>query len=32
MVYRELPFSAAAEAHRIIESSAHTGKILLRAQ
>jgi putative PIG3 family NAD(P)H quinone oxidoreductase len=32
MIYRELPFSAAPEAHRIMESSAHTGKILLRAQ
>jgi putative PIG3 family NAD(P)H quinone oxidoreductase len=32
VIYRELPFSAAAEAHRILESSAHTGKILLRAQ
>lgn len=32
MIYRELPFSEAAEAHRIMESSAHTGKILLRAQ
>lgn len=32
VIYRELPMSQAAEAHRIMESSAHTGKILLRAQ
>jgi putative PIG3 family NAD(P)H quinone oxidoreductase len=32
MIYRELALSAAAEAHRIMESSTHTGKILLRAQ
>ncbi|HEV3381638.1 MAG TPA: NAD(P)H-quinone oxidoreductase [Trebonia sp.] len=32
VIYRELPFSEAAKAHRIMESSAHTGKILLRAQ
>lgn len=32
VVYRELPLPEAAEAHRIMESSAHTGKILLRAQ
>jgi putative PIG3 family NAD(P)H quinone oxidoreductase len=32
VIYRELPFSAASEAHRIMESSAHTGKILLRAR
>ncbi|MGH3168819.1 MAG: NAD(P)H-quinone oxidoreductase [Trebonia sp.] len=32
VIYRELPFSEAAQAHRILESSAHTGKILLRAQ
>jgi putative PIG3 family NAD(P)H quinone oxidoreductase len=32
VVYRELPFTEAAEAHRIIEASAHIGKVLLRAQ
>jgi putative PIG3 family NAD(P)H quinone oxidoreductase len=32
VIYRELPFSAAAEAHRIMEASTHTGKILLRAK
>jgi putative PIG3 family NAD(P)H quinone oxidoreductase len=32
VIYRELPFPDAAEAHRIMEASTHTGKILLRAQ
>jgi putative PIG3 family NAD(P)H quinone oxidoreductase len=32
VVYRELPFAEAAEAHRIMEAGAHIGKILLRAQ
>jgi putative PIG3 family NAD(P)H quinone oxidoreductase len=32
VIYRELPFSEAAEAHRIMEASMNTGKILLRAQ
>jgi putative PIG3 family NAD(P)H quinone oxidoreductase len=32
VVYRELPISQAAEAHRIMEASTHTGKILLRAR
>jgi putative PIG3 family NAD(P)H quinone oxidoreductase len=32
VIYRELPISDAAEAHRIMEASAHTGKILLRAR
>src|SRR6202167_5259113 len=30
VIYRELPISEAAEAHRIMEANAHTGKILLR--
>jgi putative PIG3 family NAD(P)H quinone oxidoreductase len=32
VVYRELPFAEAAEAHRIMTASTHTGKILLSAQ
>ena len=32
VVYRELPIGQAAEAHRIMEASTHTGKILLRAR
>jgi putative PIG3 family NAD(P)H quinone oxidoreductase len=32
VIYRELPMSQAPEAHRIMAASAHTGKILLRAQ
>jgi putative PIG3 family NAD(P)H quinone oxidoreductase len=32
VVHRELPISEAAEAHRIMEASTHTGKILLRAR
>jgi putative PIG3 family NAD(P)H quinone oxidoreductase len=32
VIYRELPFPDAAEAHRIMEASANTGKILLRAR
>ena len=32
VIYRELPFSEVAEAHRIMEAGLHTGKILLRAQ
>ncbi|HEX6451255.1 MAG TPA: NAD(P)H-quinone oxidoreductase [Trebonia sp.] len=32
VIYRELPFPDAAEAHRIMEGSAHIGKILLRAR
>ena len=32
VIYRELPFPDAAEAHRIMEASTHTGKILLRAR
>jgi putative PIG3 family NAD(P)H quinone oxidoreductase len=32
VIYRELPISDAAEAHRIMEASTHTGKILLRAR
>jgi putative PIG3 family NAD(P)H quinone oxidoreductase len=32
VVHRELPISQAAEAHRIMEASTHTGKILLRAR
>jgi putative PIG3 family NAD(P)H quinone oxidoreductase len=32
VIYRELPFPEAPEAHRIMEASAHTGKILLRAR
>lgn len=32
VIYRELPMPEAAEAHRIMESSTHTGKILLRAR
>lgn len=32
VVYRELPFAEAAEAHRIIAASTHTGKVLLCAQ
>jgi putative PIG3 family NAD(P)H quinone oxidoreductase len=32
VVYRELPFAEAAEAHRIMASSAHIGKVLLVAQ
>ncbi|MBO0801848.1 MAG: NAD(P)H-quinone oxidoreductase [Nocardiopsaceae bacterium] len=32
VIHRELPISDAAEAHRIMEASAHTGKILLRAR
>ena len=31
VVYRELPMTEAAEAHLIMDSSAHTGKIVLRA-
>jgi putative PIG3 family NAD(P)H quinone oxidoreductase len=30
LIYRELPISEAAEAHRIMAASSHTGKILLR--
>lgn len=29
VVYKEFPLSEAAEAHRLIESSQHVGKILL---
>ena len=32
VIHRELPISEAAEAHRIMEASTHTGKILLRAR
>jgi putative PIG3 family NAD(P)H quinone oxidoreductase len=32
VIHRELPISQAAEAHRIMEASTHTGKILLRAR
>ena len=32
VVHRELPFAEAAEAHRIMAASTHTGKILLCAQ
>jgi putative PIG3 family NAD(P)H quinone oxidoreductase len=32
VIYRELPISEAAEAHRIMEASTHIGKILLRTQ
>jgi putative PIG3 family NAD(P)H quinone oxidoreductase len=32
VIYRELPFPEAAEAHRIMEASMNIGKILLRAQ
>ena len=32
VVHRELPFPEAAQAHRIMEASTHTGKILLRAR
>lgn len=32
VIYRELPFPEAAEAQRIMEASAHIGKILLRAR
>jgi putative PIG3 family NAD(P)H quinone oxidoreductase len=32
VIYRELPFSDAAEAHQIMEASTHIGKILLRAR
>jgi putative PIG3 family NAD(P)H quinone oxidoreductase len=32
VIYRELPMPDAAEAHRIMDSSTHTGKILLRAR
>jgi len=32
VIYRELPFPDAAEAHRIMEASTNIGKILLRAQ
>jgi putative PIG3 family NAD(P)H quinone oxidoreductase len=32
VIYRELPMPEAAEAHRIMESGAHTGKLLLRAR
>lgn len=32
VIHRELPISDAAEAHRIMEASTHTGKILLRAR
>jgi putative PIG3 family NAD(P)H quinone oxidoreductase len=32
VVYRELPFTEAAEAHEIMASSAHIGKILLSAK
>lgn len=32
VIYRELAIPDAAEAHRIMESSAHTGKILLRVR
>jgi NADPH:quinone reductase-like Zn-dependent oxidoreductase len=29
IVYQRLPMAEAAEAHRIVESSEHTGKVLL---
>jgi putative PIG3 family NAD(P)H quinone oxidoreductase len=32
VVYRELPYTEAPEAHRIMDSSAHIGKILLSAK
>lgn len=32
VIYRELPFPQAPEAHRIMNASSHTGKILLCAQ
>ena len=32
VIYRELPFPEAAEAHRIMEASMNIGKIVLRAQ
>jgi len=32
VVYRELPFAEAAEAHRIMAESANIGKLILRAQ
>jgi putative PIG3 family NAD(P)H quinone oxidoreductase len=32
VIYRELPMPDAAEAHRIMDASTHTGKILLRAR
>lgn len=32
VVYRQLPFGSAAEAHRIMTASSHIGKILLTAQ
>jgi NADPH:quinone reductase-like Zn-dependent oxidoreductase len=31
VIDREIPMSQAAEAHRIMTASTHTGKILLRA-
>ena len=32
VIYRKLPMEQAAEAHAIMESSAHIGKILLTAE
>jgi NADPH:quinone reductase-like Zn-dependent oxidoreductase len=32
VVYRELPFADAAEAHRIMAESTHIGKLILRAE
>jgi putative PIG3 family NAD(P)H quinone oxidoreductase len=32
VVYRELPFAEAAEAHRIMAESTHIGKLILRAE
>ncbi len=32
VIYRELPFTSAAEAHQIMTASTHTGKILLTAR
>jgi putative PIG3 family NAD(P)H quinone oxidoreductase len=32
VIYRELPISEVAEAHRTMEASTHTGKIILRAR
>ena len=32
VIYRELPMAQADEAHRIMSASAHTGKIVLRAE